>query len=469
MAQEEAAAAAADAGAARRLGIIHRVGAWLALATSPCAWAVFPGTPMMGGGSVGVRLFPLPSVRAPPGCDGDVEVPRGLSPRCISLANEALGVLNELDAGGDVGFANNLRNEARISVLDTVIARSTRFAASSPGLSEFEAFSEVCGSFDYRGEAVSFAPLDEAKVSLRPSGAAPVDLSVLLGDGGTKVAEEFVNSCCVPKDVGAQRVSDSGISQVFLDPGLRRSKRRCHRFVGRLHAAGMVDWTSGSVFCTVGLFTVWKKSSRQRLVIDCRHSSCFFIDPPHASLPTSVAYSRLRLQTGQKVHSAQYDLRDAFYQIALPLSLRDYFALPPVPAHVLGLRRFPSDAMVHPRLAVLPMGRAHALNVCQMIRNKIITDALGDVPFLDDHAPGPPLSNFVVSSYVGNFGVLSERPEVCREVLETVHAEVRRRGLDTHEEVLSTEGAEILGMDISPEGVVSARHLRRHHLRRAIG
>ena len=50
------------------------------------------------------------------------------------------------------------------------------------------------GGSDYTGEPVSFAPLGENRLSLRPSGTAPIPLSVLLGVGGTQVVESFLHN-----------------------------------------------------------------------------------------------------------------------------------------------------------------------------------------------------------------------------------------------------------------------------------
>ena len=117
-----------------------------------------------------------------------------------------------------------------------------------------------------------------------------------------------------------------------MDPGLRCAGRRYHRFIRRLFDAGMLDFTDIDVVCEIRLFAVTKKVDRQRLVLECRTANFHFDAPPSTRLPTAAGHSRLTMPSGTTLYSAQFDLKNAFYQIGSPKSLRRYFCLPRVRA-----------------------------------------------------------------------------------------------------------------------------------------
>ena len=149
-----------------------------------------------------------------------------------------------------------------------------------------------------------------------------------------------------------------------------------------------------------------QKDGKQRLVIDCRMSNKFFKAPRHSDLLTGATLSRLQCDPSKTLYSSQYDLRNAFYQIELPECLRKFFALPAVPAHVLGLRHLGAQ-MVHPLLKVLPMGWTHALWWCQEFHKTVVAEALGDdAPFLSDGAPVP-TSTILRYLYMSTIAVFS--------------------------------------------------------------
>ena len=232
-----------------------------------------------------------------------------------------------------------------------------------------------------------------------PEGSTPVPLTQLLGPRYCHKVEEITNWCLEPKEEAARSIANDPVG-VFMDPGVKSCKKRYHQLIRRLNACGMLSWTSGPVESEVGLFCVPKKDGKQRLVIDCRLSNKFFRAPRHTDLPTGAALSRLQCDPSKTLFSSQYDLRNAFYQIELPECLRKYFALPAVPAHVLGLRHLGSQ-MVHPLLQVLPMGWTHALWWCQEFHETVVSEALGgDVPYLSDSAPPYRTSNIMRYLYM---------------------------------------------------------------------
>ena len=90
----------------------------------------------------------------------------------------------------------------------------------------------------------------------------------------------------------------------------------------------------------IGCFAVAKKDGSQRLVLDCRPSNCYFDTPPSTRLPTAASHARVQIAPGETLYSAQFDLRNAFYQIGLPVCLRPYFCLPRIRAGAIGVTFF---------------------------------------------------------------------------------------------------------------------------------
>ena len=123
-----------------------------------------------------------------------------------------------------------------------------------------------------------------------------------------------------------------------MDPGLRCAGRRYHQFIRCLFDAGMLDFTDTDVACEIGLFAVTKKGGNQRLVLGCCTANFRFRAPPSTRLPTAAGHSRLTMPEGTTLYSAQLDLKNAFYQIGLPESLRRYFCLPRVRAAAVGIQ-----------------------------------------------------------------------------------------------------------------------------------
>ena len=118
-------------------------------------------------------------------------------------------------------------------------------------------------------------------------------------------------------------------------PGLRRSPRRYASLLKRLDAAGMIAWRlNGSP--RVGLFSVWKKNGRQRLIVDGRLSNAMFAEPDKVELPTGSSLGAVEVDEGPPVSLGQVDIKDAFYQLLLPEELIDFFCLEAVAAGLVG-------------------------------------------------------------------------------------------------------------------------------------
>jgi hypothetical protein len=64
-----------------------------------------------------------------------------------------------------------------------------------------------------------------------------------------------------------------------------------------------------------GLFAVWRRNGRQRLIVDARRSNQWFTASPHTALATRDSFSRLVAAFAMAVELGQTDIQDAFYQL----------------------------------------------------------------------------------------------------------------------------------------------------------
>eukprot|EP00959_Pyramimonas_sp_CCMP1952_P013363 281840-Pyramimonas_sp.AAC.1 len=106
---------------------------------------------------------------------------------------------------------------------------------------------------------------------------------------------------------------------------------------------------------------------------DTRVANMRFRPPAHSELPTAGAWSSLAVPEGKSLHLAQMDVDNAFYRVATPPGLRDYFVLPAVDLDVLRAERpdlcaqLPAWRKASPRLVVLAMGWNWSLFFCQQM------------------------------------------------------------------------------------------------------
>ena len=251
------------------------------------------------------------------------------------LVDDTFSLLDELRSGGKhAGSAKSwVGADARIR------AGAACMCVEKPEKLDREVFNDLVGpALDYLENGASFVPLDDSALSLPERGAVPKDLAVLLGPTGEDEVASFVSSALLPNEVQARRLAAPDTPVAYLDPGLRKSRRRYLRLIRRLVDCSALSFGVQS-FCDVGLFAVTKKSGKQRLVVDARRANLCFDEPPGVSLPTAAAFSQLELRHGDELHASQFDLSNAFYQKAMPEALRPYFSLPAVQCREVGIFR----------------------------------------------------------------------------------------------------------------------------------
>eukprot|EP00973_Karenia_brevis_P012650 1716241-Karenia_brevis.AAC.1 len=212
----------------------------------------------------------------------------------------------------------------------------------------------------------------------------------------------------LPKAEQELRMTELGLRRPYNDSSLR-SRRQYVDLVNILFSRNMIEFaTSDGV--RIGIFAVWKSDNvHQRLIIDARLSNCCFREPESPDLPTGGSLARLRTDSSHTIFSSSCDLKDAFYTIALPESLRPFFTMDPILAKHLNHSNIKNlnigpDTLVYPRLTVVPMGWSHAVNVCQfMVTNLVCRSGMVDDSLLiSDSRPIPDLKAGAVMCYVDN-------------------------------------------------------------------
>ena len=111
----------------------------------------------------------------------------------------------------------------------------------------------------------------------------------------------------------------------------------------------------------VGLFFVWKSDGEAlRLIIDARRANARFEKAPRTSLPSAAAVGDVWVDSPKPLGMTAADIKEFFYRLGLPRSIRRFFCLHPVDPRKLthpSAREHVEAGLtqVWPRLAVVPM------------------------------------------------------------------------------------------------------------------
>ena len=254
-----------------------------------------------------------------------------------------------------------------------------------------------------------------------------------------------------------RRKNEIGLKAPYVDPLLRTSARKYADFCRLLHARGLVEFRHQGRE-RVGVFTVWKKSGKQRLVIDARLANLHFEAPPSVSLATGASFGLLEVPGGgPPLEVGGVDIADAFYHISLDEELREFFSLAPIRAEDAGVTQVlgetvKANQMVYPCLKVVPMGWTLALWVCQSAHEHVVDAQPAIDPKLRyvDRKPVPELKDYVHTQYVDNFVAISQTEGRAKALAEAVGIALNKHGLPTHE-VEAGYGVETLGWAFSAD------------------
>ena len=403
----------------------------------------------------GPASLTLPEVKAVSRC-----VRRRLEARghASAWAAEAAACLNELGGVAEPPFPQKgLLERSLVTDAPAVRAKAEQHIINSvqswgkppADLSGRGAYQELQANHAYTGEPVHVAALDISLLSLAGAGdAKPLD-SLLRG--GDVEVESFVTNFLLPKEQAAEHLRMTGVPRrPHLDPSLR-NPRQYEKLIMLMYEKGMVEW-SGCVQELCGLFTVWKASGKQRLIIDARRSNQWFRAPPKTRLATGDSFARLRAVGSCALELGQTDIQDAFYQMQMPVALRPLFGLPRVRAGRVGAevtvegKTLQENSWVFPRLTVLAMGWTHALHWCQ----RVLEEAALRAPSLTtgaqiiDRKPAPEIGSkngeVCHAEYVDNFVAFSQGSGQAAVSATEVRQELERAGLRSHEVVAGPGG-----------------------------
>ena len=434
-------------------------------------------------------VFPLPFLPSEQFCpmtagttgafEGSFHRGAGLSSKCLrrsrvrghvnSWVQDMVTSLNEMFLGGE--FADEKFSSSRVLASQRQCLSRFHDAVRQLGkppsdISGPGALRELQGSCGYSGEPASLASFREDLISLPSVGGSPSSIETIVGPAAENILK-VLRDRCRSRDAAAAAKGEVGLKAPYMDPVLKRSKNSYVKFLQRLHASQLIEFRTQARE-HVGLFCVWKKSGRQRLIVDARLSNQWFDPPMKVELATGSSFTQIEVDPGPCIEVGGVDIADCFYNILLPEEFRDLFALPPVTASEAGVTvadgsEAHGSQIVFPVFRVIPMGFTHALWVCQQCHLEVVNSlkAIPESLCFVDGKPIPQMNPFIHTEYVDNFVALAQQPGIVAEAAALVSAEFQARGLPTHP-VESGVGMDTLGWhfsESSPSVAVTPRRL----------
>ena len=110
------------------------------------------------------------------------------------------------------------------------------------------------------------------------AGNRAVPVADLLGNNGREIVSAFFRTRLLEESEARKNLATSGVRRCYTDPKLR-NLATFQKFVRRLAEAGPVEYCLEPGTKEVEIFCVSKKDGRQRMVVDCRRSNCWFQPP----------------------------------------------------------------------------------------------------------------------------------------------------------------------------------------------
>ena len=138
-----------------------------------------------------------------------------------------------------------------------------------------------------------------------------------------------------PREAAETLLLETGLSKPHFDDVLRRDGREYGRVLAGLFERGLIDFsTPAGVRADVGVFFVKKgeEGEQLRIIIDTRMSNAHFVPPRSTKLPSPAAFSQIDItaDNGKSLKFVHADIENAFYGMAIPEGLSQYFGLPGV-------------------------------------------------------------------------------------------------------------------------------------------
>lgn len=318
----------------------------------------------------GIFPLPIPSVRDEPSSDFSRTTRRKHFEHrhADKWVQDMVCTLNSMYAGSEFvaqSFESPFKaNLSQQLVLDRLKDSVNQLGKLPSDVNGRGALLELQAGLGYAGESLpaSLAGYSRDLVSLPEVGGVPSSLDNIFGSQAPLILDTLRHELLSP-GVAKARVVDSELQRPYVDPILLHQKAVYADFIQRLFHSNLVEFRLKARE-SVGVFFVWKKSGRQRMVIDARKSNLWFDTPHKVSLATGSAFARIQVDDGPPVQVGGVDISDAFYRIELPSEFRDLFALPPLSARALGLtalegQAIPGGQLIFPCVRVVPMGWSH--------------------------------------------------------------------------------------------------------------
>ncbi|CAE7232165.1 unnamed protein product, partial [Symbiodinium sp. CCMP2592] len=365
------------------------------------------------------------------GDDGHVVKEANLTIAALNSMYQAPAEKDSYLRGYTFDGASEAQREVQAFVYDAVVNMGQPPAFSHTGALRLL---RAAGGYTDDQAVGTVAGYDPEKVSLPEAGWQPIPLSDLWGPTGRERVHDFVRHQLLPPDEAQEQVAKLGLKKLYMDPRLK-DRRVYTRFLQRMQASHLVDFSLKKPCEEVAVFFVTKKGDRLRLIIA--------------------------------------DLKDAFYHLELPFQLRDYFGLPGARAKDLGITtvggvRIDQDTIVYPRLSVVPMGWSHALYLCQSIHESLVEQAgLGDSNRLRDRRRAPN-SHCAHTQYVDNLIVMGTAAAEVKSRFSAAVQSLKSAGLQVHEEETSTGDSTVLGWEYTAGGLFRPTRKRAWKARCAI-
>ena len=238
----------------------------------------------------GLFPFPVPLVKE---LDGKVKsLPRAVVRRIEEKhhvdewVRDIVISLNSMIGGDDQGsFGDPLRPTLSQKISLGTLRQAVLDAGKPPdGITVEGALGKLRTNSGYTCGPVHLAPMNVDLVSLPPKGSVAAPLSLVFEEEAENVL------CRLMSKVSAEEVIAGRKANCGMDPLLRQNPRGYAAFCRRLSEAGLIEHKEGFVG-EVGAFAVWKKSGKQRLVIDARLANMHFETPDKVQLTTGSTFA----------------------------------------------------------------------------------------------------------------------------------------------------------------------------------
>lgn len=399
------------------------------------------------------ELFPLPL------CE-DVERQAGLSVSArrrrahvrstVEQTNSVIRSLNEMYAPshkGEFSFFSS-PSSAQKACQREIFKEVSRHKRPPSCMSMREAVQELLQTdLAYSGEvATTVRSYDKDLLSIPSSGNQAVDLNSVLDEVGRDTIGDPQRCMLLSEDEWGMEIEKNDPITTYMDPALRDDLALYCSFIQDLHSCGMLEFTNQPQGL-VTPFCVAKKNGRLRLILDCRDTNRRFKTPPPLALGTGSSWARVNIPQGEDLYIAQSDIKDYFYSLQLPVSLRPLFSMPAVPNYFArqliggadhgGL--VSDEGWIYPMLRVVPMGWSWAMWLSQRVHQyqSQLGAGVSEDRVLVDGKPCPDLSSgeVLLLPYADNLNVAGIDAEKVQKAKDSAVSRLRAIGLIVHEEL----------------------------------